>query len=209
MEHRPADRHPLLQMNGIDKSFPGVHALKNVSLDLHAGEVLALMGENGAGKSTLIKILGGAYRPDSGEIVLDGRPRPVSSPTVAQAAGISIIYQEFNLIPDLTVRENIFLGRERVRHGFIRAAEEQREALGLFEKIGMQIDPNRRCRDLTVAQQQTVEIAKALSVNARIIVMDEPTAALTSQEVAHLFAIIRDLKSRGIGVIYISHRIDE
>jgi len=209
MKNRPADQQPLLQMNGIDKSFPGVHALKNVSLDLHAGEVLALVGENGAGKSTLIKILGGAYHPDSGEIVLDGRPRHVSSPTVAQAAGISIIYQEFNLIPDLTVRENIFLGRERVRHGFIRAAEEQREALGLFEKIGIEIDPNARCRDLTVAQQQTVEIAKALSVNARIIVMDEPTAALTSQEVAHLFAIIKDLRSQGIGVIYISHRIDE
>jgi ABC-type sugar transport system ATPase subunit len=196
-------------MNGIDKSFPGVHALKHVSLDLHVGEVLALVGENGAGKSTLIKILGGAYRPDAGEIRLDGKPRPIASPTAAQAAGIAIIYQEFNLVPDLTVRENIFLGRERVRHGFIRAADEQREAAALFEKIGIDIDPGARCRDLTVAQQQTVEIAKALSVSARIIVMDEPTAALTSQEVASLFAIIRDLKSRGIGVIYISHRIEE
>ena len=201
--------HRLLQMNGIDKSFPGVHALRSVSLDLCAGEVLALVGENGAGKSTLIKILGGAYQPDRGEVLLEGEARRMASPTVAQAAGISIIYQEFNLIPDLTVRENIFLGREKVRHGFVRAAEEHRESRRLFEKIGIAIDPNARCRDLTVAQQQTVEIAKALSVNARIIVMDEPTAALTSQEVEHLFAIIKDLKSHSIGVIYISHRLDE
>jgi ribose transport system ATP-binding protein len=199
----------LLEMRGIGKSFPGVHALQDVSLSLDKGEVLALVGENGAGKSTLIKILGGAYHPDAGEILLDADPVLISSPASAQAAGISIIYQEFNLVPDLTVRENIFLGRERTRAGFVRAAEEHREALQLFEKIGIAIDPNTRCRDLTVAQQQTVEIAKALSVNARIIVMDEPTAALTSQEVEHLFAIIADLKSRGIGVIYISHRLDE
>jgi len=208
-EHDNTNSAPLLRMNGIDKSFPGVHALVNVSLDLHAGEVLALVGENGAGKSTLIKILGGAYRPDRGEILLDGRVRHMPSPTVAQAAGVSIIHQEFNLIPDLTVRENIFLGRERVRCGFVKASEERREAERLFGKIGMKLDPAVRCRDLTVAQQQTVEIAKALSVSARIIVMDEPTAALTSQEVEHLFAIIRDLKSHGIGVIYISHRLDE
>ncbi len=199
----------LLRMNGIDKSFPGVHALRDVSLGLRAGEVLALVGENGAGKSTLVKILSGVYRPDRGEILLDGHVQHMSSPTVAQAAGVSIIYQEFNLIPDLTVRENIFLGRERVRYGFIRAAEERREAERLFEKIGMVLDPTTRCRDLSVAQQQTVEIAKALSVSARIIVMDEPTASLTSQEVEHLFAIIRDLKAHGIGVIYISHRLDE
>ncbi len=199
----------LLEMRGISKSFPGVHALQDVSLSLGKGEVLALVGENGAGKSTLIKILGGAYHPDAGEILLDADPVLIPSPASAQAAGISIIYQEFNLVPDLTVRENIFLGRERTRAGFVLAAEEHREALQLFEKIGIAIDPNTRCRDLTVAQQQTVEIAKALSVNARIIVMDEPTAALTSQEVEHLFAIIADLKSRGIGVIYISHRLDE
>jgi len=208
-DHGTMNAAPLLRMRGIDKSFPGVHALANVSLDLHAGEVLALVGENGAGKSTLIKILGGAYRPDRGEILLDGVARQMTSPTVAQAAGVSIIYQEFNLVPDLTVRENIFLGRERVRWGFVRAPRERRQAERLFRKIGMTLDPAARCRDLTVAQQQTVEIAKALSVRARIIVMDEPTAALTSQEVENLFAIIRDLKSQGIGVIYISHRLDE
>jgi len=196
-------------MRGIDKSFPGVRALRDVSLQLHVGEVLALVGENGAGKSTLIKILGGACQPDRGEILIDGRPWRMSSPTVAQAAGVSIIYQEFNLVPDLTVRENIFLGREPTRFGFIDAAAEYREAKRLFDRIGIDIDPEARCRQLTVAQQQTVEIAKAVSAEARIIVMDEPTAALTSQEVQRLFAIIRELKASGIGVIYISHRLEE
>lgn len=197
-------------MRGIQKSFPGVRALKNVDLDLHAGEVLALVGENGAGKSTLIKILGGAYLPDSGEIRIRGEDPRLHSPTTSQQAGVSIIYQEFNLIPDLTVRENIFLGRE-ITHGagFINAAEEHRQSLELFRRIGIEIDPSSRCGDLTVAQQQTVEIAKALSVRAKIILMDEPTAALTTQEVEHLFKIIADLKSHNIGVIYISHRIHE
>jgi ribose transport system ATP-binding protein len=199
----------LLEMRQIDKSFPGVHALKNVSMKLHRGEVLGLVGENGAGKSTLIKILGGAHLPDAGEILIEGRPVDIPSPTAAQQAGISIIYQEFNLIPDLTVRENIFLGREKTRMGFVRAAEEHQKTLRLFSKIGINIDPNARCSKLTVAQQQTVEIAKALSVNAKIIVMDEPTATLTTQETEHLFAIVRDLKSHGIGIIYISHRLDE
>ncbi len=196
-------------MRGIDKSFPGVHALKDVSLELHRAEVLALVGENGAGKSTLIKVLGGAHLPDGGEILLDGRRIHIPTPTAAQQAGVSIIYQEFNLVPDLTVRENIFLGRERTRGGFVRASDERRDALRLFERIGLNMDPEARCRDLSVAQQQKVEIAKALSVDARIIVMDEPTAALTTQEVDHLFAIIQDLKAHGIGIIYISHRLDE
>jgi len=208
-QHDTANHAPLLRMNRIDKSFPGVHALKNVSLELDAGEVLALVGENGAGKSTLIKILGGAYRPDSGTILLDGRQRHVVSPRTSQEAGIAIIYQEFNLVPDLTVRENIFLGREILRGGLISASEEQRETERLFEKLRIRLDPNVRCRELTVAQQQTVEIAKALAVSARIIVMDEPTAALTSREVHQLFAIIRDLKAHGIAVIYISHRLEE
>ncbi len=203
------DSPPLLQMRGIDKSFPGVHAVKDVSLELRAGEVLALVGENGAGKSTLIKILGGACQPDRGEVLLDGQPRLMSSPNAAHAAGVSIIYQEFNLVPDLSVQENLFLGREPVRVGLIDSARERREAHRLFEKVDIAIDPRARCRELTVAQQQTVEIAKALSVRARIIVMDEPTAALTSQEAGRLFAVIRDLKARGMGVIYISHRLEE
>ena len=196
-------------MRRIDKSFPGVRALKNVSMKLRGGEVLGLVGENGAGKSTLIKILGGAHRPDAGEILIEGRPVYIPSPTAAQQAGISIIYQEFNLIPDLTVRENIFLGREKTRMGFVKAAREHKDTLQLFDKIGININPNACCRELTIAQQQTVEIAKALSVNAKIIVMDEPTATLTVRETGRLFTVIRDLKSQGFGIIYISHRFDE
>jgi ABC-type sugar transport system ATPase subunit len=199
----------LLEMRQIDKSFPGVHAIENVSMKLHHGEVLGLVGENGAGKSTLIKVLGGAHLPDSGNILIEGTSVDIISPTVAQQAGISIIYQEFNLIPDLTVRENIFLGREKTRMGFVRSSQEQRVTHELFDKIGISIDPDARCSELTVAQQQTVEIAKALSVNAKIIVMDEPTATLTTREVDRLFAIIRDLKSHGLGIIYISHRLEE
>jgi ABC-type sugar transport system ATPase subunit len=199
----------LLEMHRIHKSFPGVHALKNVSMKLLSGEVLGLVGENGAGKSTLIKVLGGAHLPDSGRILIEGESVHILSPTAAQQAGISIIYQEFNLIPDLTVRENIFLGREKTRIGFIRINKEQQATVKLFKKIGINIDPDARCSELTIAQQQTVEIAKALSVNAKIIVMDEPTATLTAQEVNRLFSIIRDLKSQGLGIIYISHRIEE
>ena len=200
---------PLLAMRNISKSFPGVRALNDVSLWLDRGEVLALVGENGAGKSTLIKILGGAHTPDSGELLLDGRHVRFSTPTAAQRAGVSIIYQEFNLIPDLTVRENIFLGRERTRWGLIRNTDEEREARELFVRLGLDIHPETRCRDLTVAQQQKVEIAKSLSLKSRIVVMDEPTAALASKEVEQLFAVIDDLKSHGIGVIYISHRLEE
>jgi len=209
MKDRENQSEILLEMRGIDKSFPGVHALKNVSLKLRRGEVLALVGENGAGKSTLIKVLGGAHLPDGGDILLEGRPVRISTPTAAQRAGVSIIYQEFNLIPDLTVRENIFLGRERTRGGFIRASGEHRETRELFEKLQMKMDPDARCRELSVAQQQKVEIAKALSIQAKIIVMDEPTAALTTREVEQLFAIIEDLKSRNLGIIYITHRLDE
>ena len=200
---------PLLEMRQINKSFPGVRALENVSMKLHRSEVLGLVGENGAGKSTLVKVLGGAHLLDSGRILIEGQSVHILSPTAAQQAGVSIIYQEFNLIPHLTVRENIFLGREKTRMGFVRTTEEQRATLELFEKIGIRIDPDARCSELTIAQQQTVEIAKALSVNAKIIVMDEPTATLTAQEVGRLFAIIRDLKSHGLGIIYISHRLEE
>jgi ribose transport system ATP-binding protein len=203
------DKALLLEMRAISKVFPGVRALDEVSLKLRQGEVLALVGENGAGKSTLIKILAGAYRADQGHILIDGQNCPIASPLAAQQAGISLIYQEFNLIPDLTVRENIFLGREKTRHGFISAAAESRQAQALFQKIGIQIDPEIPCRDITIAQQQIVEIAKALSLRARILVMDEPSATLTQQEVDHLFAVIRDLKAQGLGIIYISHRLDE
>jgi len=200
---------PLLQMRGIDKSFPGVHALRGVDLTVHAGEVVALLGENGAGKSTLIKILAGAHTPDVGTISVDGVARHIANPIDAQRAGIGVIYQEFNLVPGLTARENIFLGREHSRAGFISGRDEARRARELFERIGVPVPIDVPCGRLTVAQQQIVEIAKALSLDARIIVMDEPSATLTPQEVAHLFVIIRELKSQGIGVIYISHRLDE
>ena len=151
-------------MRGVDKSFPGVHALKNVDLDVEAGDVLALLGENGAGKSTLIKVLGGAHRPDSGVIEIDGRPMEIITPQDSQRAGIGIIYQEFNLIPAMTVRENIFLGQEPGRVSIVPAGKERRRARELFDRIGVALDPDALVRDLTVAQQQIVEIAKALSL---------------------------------------------
>jgi ABC-type sugar transport system ATPase subunit len=202
-------RTPLLRMDGIGKRFPGVHALKSVSLDVFAGECLALVGENGAGKSTLMKILSGVYSPDEGTLFLDGQPLTLSGPHQAQRAGISIIYQEFNLFPNLTVEENVFIGREPNRHGLVRRSSLRRATEGLLAQLGVQLDPAAMVRDLSVAQQQMVEIAKALSLNARIVIMDEPTSALTDTEVAALFAIIRGLKARGLGVIYISHRLEE
>ena len=205
----PADRAPILAMRGMCKRFPGVDALRDVDLDLCAGECLAICGENGAGKSTLIKLLGGAFPADSGEIRLFGDRVEIRSPAAAQRMGISIIYQEFNLIPDLTVRENIFLGRETSRFGFPDRRYESAKADVLFERIGMAIDPEARCCDLNVAEQQAVEIAKALSWEARVIVMDEPSATLTEPEIRRLFQIVGDLKSDGIGLIYISHRLEE
>lgn len=200
---------PLLTMRGVDKSFPGVHALRSVDLDLAAGDVLALLGENGAGKSTLIKVLGGAHQPDSGAIEIDGRPIDITSPQDSQRAGIGIIYQEFNLVPAMSVRENIFLGQEPGRVSFIPAGKERRRARELFDRIGVELDPDALVRDLTVAQQQVVEIAKALSLDSRIIVMDEPSAALSPREVQGLFRIIEELKSQCIGIVYVSHRLDE
>lgn len=199
----------LLAMRGIHKRFPGVHALKGIDLDLHKGEVLALMGENGAGKSTLIKILGGAHQPTEGEVLIDGKVTDIDSPHHSQAAGIGIIYQEFNLIPYLTVRENIFLGKAKSRSGFINKSEEYRISKELFEKIGIDIDPNAVCNTLSTAEQQIVEIVKSLSSDVKILVMDEPSASLTPQEVTGLFKIIRDLQKQEIGIIYISHRLDE
>jgi len=198
----------LLEMRGIQKSFPGVHALRGIDLDLHAGEVLALLGENGAGKSTLLKSLGGAHIPDAGTIRIDGRNVRLSSPLEAQRAGIAVIYQEYNLIPALSSCENIFLGRERTRFGFLRRGERQL-ALELFRRLGADINPDTPCGRLSVAEQQLVEIAKAMSLDARVLVMDEPTAALSPPEVDKLLAIVRDLKSQGIGVIYVSHRLEE
>ncbi|MEO1996560.1 MAG: sugar ABC transporter ATP-binding protein [Planctomycetaceae bacterium] len=200
---------PLLSMRGIDKSFPGVQALRQVDLDLARGEVLALLGENGAGKSTLIKVLGGAHRPDAGSIEIEGAPAQIASPADANRAGIAVIYQEFNLVPTLSARANIFLGQEQTTATFVRRREERRAANELFQRLGVPVDPEMLCRDLTIAQQQIVEIAKALWLDARILVMDEPSATLTPRELDRLFDVIRELQAAGIGVIYISHRLDE
>jgi ribose transport system ATP-binding protein len=200
---------PLLMVQGIHKSFPGVHALRGVDLELHSGEVLALVGENGAGKSTLVKVLTGADLPDAGRVVIDGQTRELRNPIDARHAGIAVMYQEFNLVPSLTAAANIFLGQERTRMGWLRQADEYRRARALFQRIGVEIAPWALCRELTVAQQQVVEIAKALAADARLLIMDEPSATLTPQEVERLFGVIRDLKGQGLGVIYISHRLEE
>ena len=204
-----APARPLLEMRGIAKSFPGVQALRGVDLDLVPGEVVALLGENGAGKSTLMKVLGGAHRPDAGTLRLDGRPVAFRSPQEARAAGIAVIHQELNLVPGLTAVENIFLGQERARAGFVRRAEERRRAAELFRRLGATIDLDLPCAKLPTAARQLVEIARALACDARVIVMDEPTAALSDAEAGRLFDIVRDLGARGIAVVYISHRLDE
>jgi ribose transport system ATP-binding protein len=200
---------PLLEMRGISKSFPGVDALVGVDLELHGGEVLALVGENGAGKSTLIKVLAGAEQPDGGSVAIEGRPVALPTPHHAQQAGIAVIYQELNLVPALSARENIFLGQERHLLQWLPRRSEQRRARELFARIAVNVDPEARCRDLSVAQQQVVEIAKALSLEARIVVMDEPSATLTTQEVERLGSVIRELQEHGIGIIYVSHRLEE
>jgi ribose transport system ATP-binding protein len=202
----------VLRLEGINKQFPGVKALDDVSFDLRRGEVHMLVGENGAGKSTLIKILAGAHRHDAGRIVIDGQPVEIQNPAQALALGVSVIYQEFNLVPFLSVAQNIFLGREP-RHpkfpGLIDHARMNAESKALLDSLGVDIDPRATVHYLGVAQQQMVEVAKALSVNAQIVVMDEPTSALTTREIEQLFAAIRRLTARGVGVIYISHRLEE
>lgn len=202
---------PLLQMKRISKSFPGVNALTNVQLDLHYGEVLALVGENGAGKSTLMKILTGIYEKDEGEIIFEGKPISPKNTKEAQELGISIIHQELNLMQDLTIAQNIFIGREPTTgfNFFLKEKELNERASKLLESLNINLNPETKISKLTVAKQQMVEIAKALSFNAKILIMDEPTAALTESEIETLFNIIRRLKENGVGIIYISHRMEE
>ena len=200
---------PLLRMTEISKAYPGVQALRNVSLDLHAAEVLAVLGENGAGKSTLMKVLAGAVRADSGGIEIEGTPVSFRDPSEARAAGIAVIYQEFSLIPTLTVPENLFLEREGTRHGFLQPREELRKTRQILERLGVSLPLDVPCRELTTAQQQLVEIARALANEVRILVMDEPTATLTGLEIGRLFEVVRELRANGIGILYVSHRLEE
>ena len=202
----------LLRMSGITKRFPGVVALDDVQLEVHAGEVLVLLGENGAGKSTLMKILGGAYHADAGRIELKGREVKIGSPRDALDLGIAVIYQEFNLVSQLSVMENVFMGREpRVpgRPGVIDWARMRRETSAILRELDLPIDPGHQVGKLGVAQQQMVEIARSVSANADVVVMDEPTSALTNHEIVQLFRVVRQLQARGAGVIYISHRLEE
>ncbi len=196
-------------MRGIGKTFPGVRALEDVSLDLQAGEVHALVGENGAGKSTLMKILAGALTADSGEITIDGKAVAIDSPRTAENLGIGMIYQEFNLVPALSAVDNIVLGNEPANGVLLDERAARKRAEAVFAELGITLPLNIETSRLSVAQQQMIEIAKVLSRNARIIVMDEPTAALTDREITKLFEVIRTLKTRGAGIVYISHRLEE
>jgi len=200
----------LVEMRGIEKRFPGVHALKDMQFDLKAGEVHALMGENGAGKSTLMKILSGVYSKDAGEVLIEGKAANPNGPREAQELGVGIIHQELSLMNDLTAAQNIFIGREpRGRFGLLDEAKLNQQAASIFKQMNLELDPRTRVDELSIAKQQMVEIAKALSYKSRVLVMDEPTAALNDAEITELFAIIRQLRSEGVGVIYISHKMDE
>jgi rhamnose transport system ATP-binding protein len=203
------DVSPVLSLSQVSKSFGAVRAVREVSLDLFPGEAHALAGENGAGKSTLVKILSGVHRPDSGRILLDGEPVEFGGPADAQRAGVAVIYQEPTLFPDLSVMENIFMGRQpRSRLGIDRRAMRA-SAAELFAGLGVRLDPDQPARGLSIADQQLVEIAKALSLRARVLVMDEPTAALSGKEVARLFGVARTLREQGCALLFISHRLEE
>lgn len=200
-----------LEIKNISKSFPGVKALNKVSLSVHKGEVLALVGENGAGKSTLMKILSGVYEKDEGEILVDGKPAELNSPLKSQHLGISIIYQELNLLLNMNIAENIFLGREQRRKvkEFINKREMHEKAKTLLDQVGLNVPTSTRVGTLSTAQKQMIEVAKALSFNSKLIIMDEPTSSLTDKETNILFGIIRVLKNQGVSIVFITHRIRE
>ena len=201
---------PLLAIQGIRKAFPGVVALDNVQFSLRAGTVHALMGENGAGKSTLMKIIAGVYMPDQGEIRIKGQPVALSGPLDALDRGIAMIHQELNLMPFMTIAENIWIRREpKSRLGLVDHAEMRRRTQALFDRLAIDLDPETEIQSLSIASRQMVEIAKAVSFDSDVLIMDEPTSALTDKEVAHLFRIIRQLRSQGKGIVYITHKMNE
>ena len=199
----------IVRMEHITKTFPGVKALDDVHFELRAGEVMALLGENGAGKSTLMKILSGVYTRDGGEMEIFSKSHGNLTPKGAQALGVAIIHQELNMCRHLSIAENMFLGREKTRLGTLSQREMETEASNALEELGIDLDPRQVVGELPVSKQQMVEIAKALSTNAKILIMDEPTSSLTSREIDDLFRIIRDLKAKGCGIVYISHRLEE
>ena len=203
------ENRPVLEMLNIRKTFPGVVALDDVNFDLSKGEIHVLLGENGAGKSTLMKILSGAYQKTAGRILIEGREVEIKSPRHARQLGISTIYQELNLIPHLSAAENIFLGREPASLGFIDRSAIHQASASILKGLGVELDPRTRVAQLGIAQQQMVEIAKAISLDAGILIMDEPTSALTEREIAELFARMRTLRAAGVSIVYISHRLEE
>ncbi len=199
----------IVSMKGIIKTFPGVKALDNVDFELKSGEVMALLGENGAGKSTLMKILSGVYTKEGGSLKVCGREYEHMNPKLAQQVGVAIIHQELNMCKHLSVVENIFLGRELIKNGTLDNAKMEAEANKVLSSLGMDIDPKHIVGDMSVSKQQMVEIAKALSINAKILIMDEPTSSLTAREIEELFKIIKQLRANGCGIVYISHRLEE
>ena len=199
----------VLAARNVAKNFGAVQALKGVNFDVHRGQVTTLFGENGAGKSTLMKILSGVQPPSSGELLLHGRPVTFTSTVDARNNGISIIHQELSLAPNMNVRDNIFMGREIMGRTGVDFAEEERQARALMKELEEDIDPLTKVEDLRLGQQQIVEIARALSVKSSILIMDEPTSALSASEVEVLFKVIRDLKARGVSIVYISHHLEE
>ncbi|MHC5705696.1 sugar ABC transporter ATP-binding protein [Streptomyces sp. ICN441] len=204
-----SDPDELLRIEGIRKTFPGVVALDGVDFDLRRGEVHVLLGENGAGKSTLIKTLSGACTPDAGRILAGGEEVHIKSAQDSERLGIATIYQEFVLVPDLSVAENIFLGRQPRRFGMVDRKRMEADAEELLARVGVNVSPRARVRELGIARRQMVEIAKALSLDARVLIMDEPTAVLTTEEVERLFAIVRQLRADGVGVVFITHHLEE
>lgn len=199
----------LVEMKNITKTFPGVKALDDAQLTLYKGEVLGLLGENGAGKSTLMNVLGGVYIPDSGSISIDGKEAKITNVVDAQNLGVAFIHQEIALVPYLSVAENIFLGRERMSAGMVDKRKMYEEAKQWLGMVGLDVNPATMLCKLSIGRQQMVEIAKACSLNMKLLIMDEPTSSLSESEVDSLFEMIRKLKNRGIGIIYISHKLEE
>jgi ribose transport system ATP-binding protein len=205
----PETKTPVLRFRNVSKEFPGVLAVDSVDLDILPGEIHVVAGENGAGKSTLMKLLSQVERPSGGEVDLAGEPVEFHGPRYAQSLGVAMVYQEFALTSHLSIAENLFMGREPGRFGFVNRRAESEEARGLLERVGLRTDPDRMVSSLAVAEQQRLEIAKALAIDAKVVIMDEPTATLAEREIEDLFGVIRDLTSGGIAILYISHRLDE